>query len=511
MIPFLLGFCLSASSFVTGESWKDDNSTFIQAHSGNVQWLPDIDCFNDGFKGCWVWYGEDRVEKGNVRCYVSKDLYNWVNKGIVLFDHNIMPEQLDINKTRIELNNDNLDELKRRANMKTPEMNITDKDIKVAHDFLKAYVTEVDKDGKYIKFDEELLASAFRNLFNEYNLVLRPKVVHNKKNNNYVMTLHSDGPKDADVVSWIKKGMPNGTNWYSYARANLGFAVSQNPFGPFKVVNIQRMHWVKGYYDKDKGMSRDQTIFVDDDEKAYVIYASEDNHHMYISRLNEDYLALDVPQEKAVDGVDFKARIISAESREAPAMFRDEIYYYLITSDTTYYVPNAARWHRASSILGPYEEMGNPCIGDGDYRTFDSQPASFIVFNRTNGQYIYFGDRWWDGAASSPYVWLPVTLNKKEHTFNLYYTLEWKHEEKWPGSAPQPVPYSVVTATPTSVPSASPSGGDDQKKESSPISYIIAVSAGSLLVIVLVVVLVVKKVRSKQDPQESYEQIQSLN
>src|SRR5690625_6908862 len=37
------------------------------------------------------------------------------------------------------------------------------------------------------------------------------------------------------------------------------------------------------------GMARDMTLFKDDDGTAYLIYASEENYTLYISKLNDSY------------------------------------------------------------------------------------------------------------------------------------------------------------------------------------------------------------------------------
>lgn len=496
MILILLGFCSSASSFLTGEEWHDENGTFIQAHGGNVQWYSEYDCFNDGYKGCWIWYGEDKTEQQGVHCYISKDLYNWYNKGTSLYVHNVMPEQLTPDGHDIELNLNNLEELKRRANMKEPTSNVSAHDIEIAHNFVEAYVTEIDKDGNFVKFDEQNLITAFRNLFIPYCIIERPKVVYNKKNNNYVMIFHADGPRNSDVVNWINDGMSWWDASYSYIRACLGFAISDTPFGPFKLINVQRMHYVNGWHDDDRGMARDQTVFIDDDERAYAIYSSENNQFIYISRLNEDFTTWDVPQEKAVEGVDFKGRVLNWQWREAPAVFKYNGYYYMMTSGTSGWAPNAASWHRATSLYGPYEDMGNPAIGSGSERTFDSQSTYFIVYNQTNGQFIYFGDRWWsDNLWWSRYVWLPVELNKVEHTFNLYYTLEWKLEDKWPGCGPQPVKYTKAL-----------SDGSKKNKKLS-MNDIVAISMGCIFVVVIIAIVIANKVRSRARSQESYDQI----
>jgi hypothetical protein len=63
---------------------------------------------------------------------------------------------------------------------------------------------------------------------------------------------------------------------YSYARA--GVAVSK-PAGPYEYLGSTR---------PNGQMSRDITLFKDDDGKAYLVYASEDNNTMQICLLTDD-------------------------------------------------------------------------------------------------------------------------------------------------------------------------------------------------------------------------------
>jgi beta-xylosidase len=78
-------------------------------------------------------------------------------------------------------------------------------------------------------------------------------------------------------------------------------------------------------------MARDMNLFVDDDGSAYIIYSSEENRSMYISKLDRDYTYLSARPENAIQGKDF-VRTLACNQREAPAMFKSEGRYYLLTS-----------------------------------------------------------------------------------------------------------------------------------------------------------------------------------
>src|SRR3954468_9289304 len=85
--------------------------------------------------------------------------------------------------------------------------------------------------------------------------------------------------------------------------------------------------------------------------------------------------------------------------------------YFLFTSDCTGWTPNAARLSVASSIWGPWEELGNPCIGTGAQiaNTFESQPTFILPVEGRKNAFIFLADRWRpNDAIDGRYVWLPI-------------------------------------------------------------------------------------------------------
>ena len=72
-------------------------------------------------------------------------------------------------------------------------------------------------------------------------------------------------------------------------------------------------------------MSRDQTVFIDDNGKAYQFYSSENNATLYISELTDDYLK---PTGRYT-------RNFVKQSREAPAVFKYNGKYYMLSSGCT--------------------------------------------------------------------------------------------------------------------------------------------------------------------------------
>lgn len=422
------------SGDVNVNEWLDTNGEHIQAHGGQVQWLDTLDLDEDGIpEGGWIWYGEDKTRNGKpidgIHCYTSPDLYNWTDCGIVLATHDVVPDKLNAAEDGIETNTVGLANLKAWAEMEAATEEVTQENIDMAKAFIDAYKTE---NG----YDEDNLAKAFKYLYSGYCIAERPKMLYNESTKQYVLVYHVDGPSDANILKYLQ----DGTFPSRYTRAMMGFAVSDTPYGPFKLVNAQRMNYKTGEaYTSSPGMARDMTVFKDDTDvdkngvaDAYAIYSSEDNKYTYISLLNAAYTAPATEANKdtmtLADGTEiltFAERVYGSDTwREAPAIFKYNGYYYMITSGTTGWMANPAGYYRSQNIYGPYESMGDPCEGGSD-DTFGSQPTAVIPVDVERGKFIYMGDRWsytitdaskgssgtdsahWD----SGYVWLPIEIN----------------------------------------------------------------------------------------------------
>ena len=128
-------------------------------------------------------------------------------------------------------------------------------------------------------------------------------------------------------------------------------------------------------------MARDMTLYVDDDGKAWHIYASEENGTLQISQLSDDYLRPAGRYFRALPG----------GFNEAPAVFKHEGKYYLITSGCTGWAPNAARLAVADSITGPWKAVGNPCRGEKAEITFDGQSTYVLARAGQQGLHLHGG------------------------------------------------------------------------------------------------------------------------
>lgn len=338
---------VSNDSIYPGKIWPDDRGEHINAHGGGM-------LYKDG---TYYWYGEHKAESSNnalvgVTCYSSKDLINWKYQGVAL--------------------------------------SVSDDE---KSDIVKGSIIE------------------------------RPKVVFNKKSGKYVMWFHLE-LKD--------KG-------YSAARA--GMAISDTPQGPFKFISSSRINAGKLPYDMDgkkraildtlnldnykkwwtpewqdaikKGlflkrdiqsgqMSRDMTIFIDDDEKAYHIYSSEDNLTLQIAELSDDY------QRHTGKYI----RMIPAGNNEAPAIFKKDGKYWMITSGCTGWAPNEARMFSADNIFGPWTQHPNPCVGNDSEKTFGAQSTFIFKVEGKRDLYIFMADVWRPkNPIDGRYMWLPIEFS----------------------------------------------------------------------------------------------------
>ena len=342
----ICGLCCRAQetagivSMPTAGVWPDSDGNHINAHGGNV-------IFHDG---AYYWYGEQRPERGftvdaGVSCYRSDDMLNWENVGTVM------------------------------TVSQTPGDDI--------------------ESGCIIE---------------------RPKVVYNEKTGKFVMWFHLE-----------LKGK-------GYEAARAGVAVADTPDGPFTFVGSGRINpgklplnldsgvsdsvfnydqewWTpawredisRGMFtlrDKDGGqMSRDMTIFVDDDGKAYHIYSSEDNLTLQIAELDDSYTS---HTGKYI-------RIFPGGHNEAPAMFKHDGVYWMIASGCTGWEPNEARLMKADDIMGEWEMLPNPCRGKNAEKTFGGQSNYVFREPGENGRYIAMFDVWNPKSlANSRYIWLPI-------------------------------------------------------------------------------------------------------
>lgn len=358
-------------AFLPGQEWKDTENNVIQAHGGQVQRLTVKDKVTGRQVEKWWWVGEDKTKgsRGGICAYSSEDLYNWTFEGIVM-------------------------------------RNVSSRDQLETEEYFKEL---------YGDYTPEQLDNVYTCINDTTSIIERPKMIYNEKTGKYIIWFHGDGPTAASNSN--------------YAAASAGVAVCDTPYGPFKFIDRYRLNTCpedqEDKYPKSKGMARDMNLFVDDDGTAYIIYSSEENLTLYISKLNDTYTYLAADPKKAVYGVDF-IRIFPGAQREAPAVFKKDGRYYMMTSGCTGWAPNPAKMFIADSMLGAWADKGDPCIGDTKGTTFDSQSTCIFLADKISQTYIYMGDRWFSqDLANSRYVWLPVNFDR-DGNVSISFVEEWK-------------------------------------------------------------------------------------
>ncbi len=355
----LIANSVQYTSIYPGELWLDDSGDPINAHGGGMVFA----------KGKYYWFGEklgeaDRLQYEGVNCYSSNDLYNWKKEGIVL------------------------------AMAK----------------------------GESGPFDFE------------YRLA-RPKVIFNQMTQQYVMffRVEKQGMKDVAQVgiatsngvtgpyTFIKALRPNAGKWprnmkHKYKKSKTIDDDLKN-IGNYKLRNeIKQGLYVRRDYEGGQ-MSRDLTVFVDADGKAYQIYSSEENMCIHIAELTDDY-----------QGYTGKyIRVFPGEENQAPIVFKHKNKYYMLASAYGQKNESITRSFVSESIWGPWKIIGNSSKGLNAALTFNAQGTYVLPVKGKEDTFIFMVDKWnSEFPVDSRYIWLPIQIDDERLILNGQ--KEWKIE-----------------------------------------------------------------------------------
>lgn len=219
-------------------------------------------------------------------------------------------------------------------------------------------------------------------------LIERPKIIYNEQTGKYVMWMHWE-------------------NGEHYGEARAAVAYCDIVDGNYEYL---------GSFRPLGNMSRDCTLFKDNNGTAYFISAAKENYDLNIYRLTDDYLAIDE-----------LVQIIAGQHREAPAIFKANEYYFLVTSVCSGWNPGQGAYAYTTDL-----ESGNwsPLHNLGNNTTFESQGNFILPIEGTSTtSYLFMADR--HGGAygqhpnTSKYVWFNLELNGANTlTINWYPKLE---------------------------------------------------------------------------------------
>lgn len=227
--------------------------------------------------------------------------------------------------------------------------------------------TETPTEGYRVQTDLSLAGKNADGTIHKVNLE-RPKVLWCERTKKFVLWCHYENGVDYHDARCAVASS-------NYPDHGFVYHGSFNPFGD---------------------MARDCTLFMDG-EDAYFAAASRDNRDLHVWKLTKDFMSV----SKLVNN------LFQNESREAPAFFKKDGRYYLLTSYCTGWAPNQGKWSSSDSIDGEWE------INEkfGDETTFRSQPA-FVL--EKDGKFIYFADRWGGNGHynDSTYVVLEIKFRE---------------------------------------------------------------------------------------------------
>jgi hypothetical protein len=202
----------------------------------------------------------------------------------------------------------------------------------------------------------------------------RPKVMYNQRTGRFVMWMHKENGRD-------------------YGEARAAVATSSTVDGDYT--------WHGSFRPLGQHMSRDITVFTDTDGAGYLVSAARDNYDLHIYRLTDDYTQV----------ASLVANPWPGGHREAPALFKRDGVYFMLTSGATGWNPNQQKYATATSLAGPWSGMRDV----GDSTAYGSQTAFVLPVQGARGtSYLYMGDRWGNSFGGtvndSRYVWLPLSF-----------------------------------------------------------------------------------------------------
>ena len=206
-------------------------------------------------------------------------------------------------------------------------------------------------------------------------MIERAKLLYNKKTKRYVV-------------------------WCHWESSNYG-ASEAACFSSDRIDGTYRLEWSG----RPLGIkSRDCNVFVDTDGTAYFISTTEENQHLGLFRLSDDYLSI-------VE----HTQIFPWQRREAPAIVKLDQKYFMFSSDCTGWAPNQCKLSWSHDLKTGWSTLENI----GDDKAFRTQPAAILeIKGSKDTTYLYVGDRWKDpNLAQSKTIIFPVTFTNTSCKF----------------------------------------------------------------------------------------------
>lgn len=249
------------------------------------------------------------------------------------------------------------------------------------------------------------------NLLQPLNGLVRPKIIRNDATGKYVLMAALTCP-DFNTFNDVIVAEGSSPVGPFELKGKLGWQGTPNQAG------LWTRLWQQAAADPPARIRGfDMGLFKDDDGKAYLITMHGDAC-MY--ELSEDYLSV-----KSV------SRMEGAEG-EAPAMFKADGTYYLLTSRMSGWAPNQNTYFTSKSIRGPWQQKGPFARGQKEQTTFDAQVTFVLPVAGRPNAFIFMADLFNSVSATTipdlhkaTHVWLPITLDSHNQSMTVTWKDEW--------------------------------------------------------------------------------------
>ena len=209
-------------------------------------------------------------------------------------------------------------------------------------------------------------------------MIERAKLMYNQKTGKYVVWCH-----------WESS---------NYGASEAACFECDSVNGAYKIIWSGRPRGVK---------SRDCNIFLDNDGTAYFVSTTEENRHLGLFRLDDEY-------KTTVS----HTQLFSNQSREAPAIVRVADRYFMFSSACSGWDPNQCKLSFSNSLTGGWSGLANV----GNSIAYDTQAAAILEVSGTKATtYLYVGDRWQDsGLPETKTIVFPVSFSGTSCNFKYH-------------------------------------------------------------------------------------------
>lgn len=227
------------------------------------------------------------------------------------------------------------------------------------------------KDLVHWKFERKIIQNKVTNpQLGNSRMIERPKLMYCDATGQFVVWCHWEAGN------------------YSASEAGVFYADKVND--PYTFYSGSRPLGVK---------SRDCNVFVDDNGQAYFISTIEENTHLGLFKLSDDYL----------DATEY-VELFKNQRREAPAIVKVNGKYYMLSSACSGWDPNQCRLSISESLQSGWSNLKNL----GNTIAFDTQPASILTVKGTKATtYLFVGDRWQDpNLPESKTIIFPISFTE---------------------------------------------------------------------------------------------------